>query len=58
MTWNPDAPTNEVRISLLAYLRIRADQLATANLNCAAAAAEIGSLRRWIAWLDGQSVQL
>lgn len=59
MTWNPDAPTRELRTSLLAYLRERKRRLEDpTNDGSLAVASEIGALRRWIAWLDGEEVQV
>lgn len=55
MGWNPDSPANDLRVSLLAYLRARQHQLkADASL---AVVDELADLRRWIAWLDGQPVE-
>jgi hypothetical protein len=57
MGWNPNSPTNDLRVSLLAYLRARQQRLEDAtNDGSLAAASEIGALRRWIAWLDGAEV--
>lgn len=61
MGWNPDAPTAELRTSLLAYLRMRQQQLRQQQLghfSGMTTAEEIGALRRWIAWLDGQEVSV
>ena len=58
MGWNPEAPTAELRTSLLAYLRAR-QRLLEKQVNAFdGSLAEIGSLRRWIAWLDGQEVEV
>lgn len=55
MGWNPDSPANSLRVSLIAYLRARQHQIkADANL---AIVDELVDLRRWIAWLDGRSVE-
>jgi hypothetical protein len=69
MGWNPDSPTNELRVSLLAYLREQQHQLlgppALPGPNIAwwdydglAIAARVTNLRRWIAWLEGTEVQI
>ena len=51
MGWNPDSPTNALRVSLLAYLReqLRMKTPLTSTT-------EMDELRRWIAWLDGAEV--
>ena len=54
MGWNPDSPTNKLRVSLLAYLR---EQLRPLEVRFpSASTAEMDALRRWIAWLDGAEV--
>lgn len=50
--WNPNAPTNPLRVTLLAYLRFRQTALSGADNGSLAVAHEIGALGRWIAWLD------
>jgi hypothetical protein len=50
MGWNPDSPTNALRVSLLAYLR--ALKLASPPIDVD------DELRRWIAWLEGAEVQI
>jgi hypothetical protein len=55
MGWNPDSPTNALRVSLLVYLRHQLRWL-EARFPPPAALAEIGDLRHWIAWLDGDEV--
>ena len=47
MGWNPEAPTNPLRVALVAYLR---NQLRSANSSMA------GPLLAWIAWLEGTEV--
>jgi len=51
MGWNPDAPTNKLRVSLLAYLREQLRQEGRFPPTV-----EMDDLRRWIAWLDGAEV--
>lgn len=48
MGWNPDSPTNPMRVTLVAYLRDR--------LRAPIGNTEAASLRGWIAWLDGATV--
>ena len=55
MGWNPDSPTNVLRVSLLAYLREQLRQLEV-RFPPPASLAEMDELRRWIAWLDGAEV--
>jgi hypothetical protein len=66
MGWNPESPTNELRVSLLANLRGRLRQLEDPpkirpspwwTYDGLAIATEIIDLRRWIAWLDGAEVK-
>lgn len=54
MTWNPDAPTSALRVTLLAYLREQRDGLG-ADIRHTTKREE---LRRWIAWLDGGDVNV
>ena len=51
MGWNPDSPTNALRVSLLAYLREH-----LLDLRQVKPYTELEELRRWIAWLDGDEV--
>jgi hypothetical protein len=55
MGWNPDAPTNALRVSLLVYLRQQLRKLEE-RFPPPAALAEMAELRHWIAWLDGNEV--
>ena len=55
MGWNPDAPTNKLRVSLLVYLRQQLRQLEE-RFPPPASLAEMDELRRWIAWFDGAEV--
>ena len=54
MGWNPDSPTNKLRVSLLAYLRGQLRQLEVRFPSTSTA--EMDELRCWIAWLDGAEV--
>ena len=51
MGWNPESPTNKLRVSLLAYLREQLRQEGRFPPTV-----EMDELRRWIAWLDGAEV--
>lgn len=55
MGWNPDSPANELRVSLLAYLREQRRRHEA--LFSLASTAEMDDLRRWILWLAGAEVQ-
>lgn len=55
MGWNPDSPTNALRVSLLVYLREQLRQLEV-RFPPPVSLAEMDDLRRWIAWLDGAEV--
>ena len=56
MGWNPDSPTNALRISLLAYLREQLRRQHEVRFPPPSSTAESDELRRWIAWLDGAEV--
>ena len=55
MGWNPDSPTNALRVSLLVYLREQLRQR-EGPFPPPSSLAEMDDLRRWIAWLDGAEV--
>jgi hypothetical protein len=55
MGWNPDSPTNALRVSLLVYLRHQLRWLEE-RFPPPAEMTEIAELRVWIAWLDGDEV--
>lgn len=66
MNWISDSPHTEIRVSLLAYLRIRLRRIEQDDAQCEAndvtnddpALAELPELRRWIAWLSGETVEV
>ena len=66
MGWNLASPTNELRVSLLAYLHAEKRRLSEPSAyrgawweyDGLAIAAEIGNLDRWIAWLEGAEVKV
>ena len=58
MGWNPSSPTNECRVALLAYLRVRLKQIDLIEEDSSARANEIGSHRRWISWLNGETIEV
>ena len=57
MGWNPEAPTAELRTSLLTYLRARHSQLNDPALVLNKTSETI-DLARWIAWLSGDAVEV
>ena len=60
MNWISDSPHTEIRVSLLAYLRIRVRNIEEDRppgmLNDASH--ELPELRRWVAWLSGETVEV